>query len=330
MPLDRRAQRLLDMLAATRGQAQAAQTPQDRRAALEALAQMADAAPDAGVSFEDIAADGPDGPVALRLYSPQTAAAVLPALVFFHGGGWVAGGQATHDGLCRRLCDAAGVRVIAAGYRLAPEHRFPAGLNDCIAATRWVAANAARLGVDPARIAVGGDSVGGGLAAAVAAAARDGGGPAIALQLLICPILDVGRTGGSRQTLGDGYFISQAAFARDLADYLPAGVAPDDPRVSPLRAASFADLPPAIVHTAEFDPFRDEGEAYAEALRGAGVAASATRHPGMIHYFYAMARAIPYADAAAAQIGAQLRAALGPSLPFMGRDRPRSGQGGGV
>ena len=330
MPLDRRAQRLLDMLAATRGQAQAAQTPQDRRAALEALAQVADDAPGAGVSFEDVAADGPDGPVALRIYSPESASGVLPALVFFHGGGWVAGGYATHDGLCRRLCAAAGLRVIAADYRLAPEHRFPAALSDCLAATQWVAANAARLGVDPTRIAVGGDSVGGGLAVAVAQAARDAGGPAIALQLLICPILDVGRGGGSRAALGDGYFISQAAFARDLADYLPVGLAADDPRVSPLRAANFADLPPAIIHTAEFDPFRDEGEAYAEALRGAGVAATATRHAGMIHNFYAMARAIPYADTAAAQIGAQLRAALQSSLPLVGRDRPRSGQGGGV
>jgi acetyl esterase/lipase len=318
MPLDRRAQRLLDMLAATRGQAQAVQSPEDRREALRALARMADDDADAGVTFEDTAADGPDGPVRLRIHSPQAASGALPALIFFHGGGWVAGGQATHGGVCRRLCASAGARVLAVDYRLAPEHRFPAALTDCLAVTRWAASQGARLGIDPTRIVVGGDSVGGGLAAAVAQAARDEGGPSIALQLLICPILDVGRAVGSRRALGDGYFISRAAFARDLADYLPAGVSPADPRVSPLRAASFAGLPPAIIHTAEFDPFRDEGDAYVEALRGAGVSALATRHPGMIHYFYAMARAIPYADEAAALMGAQLRAALAaPSLPLM-------------
>ena len=312
MPLDRRAQRLLDMLAATRGGAATAPSPQDRRVALAALADMADEPPAPGALFTDAIADGPDGQVAFRIYAPEPATGELPALVFFHGGGWVAGGLATHHGLCGRLSAAAALWVIAVDYRLAPEHPFPAALEDCLAATRWVAKNATRLGVDPARIVVGGDSVGGGLAAAVALAARDEAGPALALQLLICPILDVGRADGSRRRLGDGYFLSQSAFARDLADYLPPGVAANDPRVSPLQAASFAGLPPAIVHTAEFDPFGDEGEAYAAALRRAGVAAQATSHPGMIHYFYAMARAIPYAHDAAAMIGAQLRSALAP------------------
>jgi acetyl esterase len=310
MPLDRRAQRLLDMLAATRGEAPAAQPPEDRRAALDALARMADEPPGADVTVRDLAAEGPGGSIGVRIYSPEAATGDLPALVFFHGGGWVAGGHATHGGLCGRLCAGAGVRVISVDYRLAPEHPFPAGLNDCLAATQWVGANAPRLGVDAARLAVGGDSVGGGLAAAAALALRDAGGPPIALQLLICPILDVGRAGGSRQALGDGYFISQAAFARDLADYLPPGVPADDARVSPLRAAGLAGLPPAIIHTAEFDPFRDEGEAYAAALSAAGVDVQAARHPGMIHYFYAMARALPYAEAAAAVIGAQMRAAF--------------------
>jgi acetyl esterase/lipase len=324
MPLDRRARRLLDMLAATRGAPQGAQSPEDRRAALDALARVADAGAGSEVTVENTVAAGPAGPVGVRIYSPRAAAGVLPALVFFHGGGWVAGGAATHGGFCGRLSAAAGVRVIAADYRLAPEHPFPAGLDDCLAATRWAAANASRLGLDPARLAVGGDSVGGGLAAATALALRAEGGPAIALQLLICPILDVRRAGGSRRALGDGYFISRAAFARDVADYLPPGVVADDPRVSPLRAASLAGLPPALVHTAQFDPFRDEGEAYAEALRAAGGTAEATRHPGMIHYFYAMARAIPYAAEAAAAIGAQLRGALAtPSFPLVG-------QGGGV
>ena len=179
-------------------------------------------------------------------------------------------------------------------------------MEDCLAAARAVISDAARFGVDAARIAVGGDSAGGGLAAAVA---RELGAGTVALQLLICPILDVARTGGSRATFGEDHFISRAAFARDLADYLGSGD-PGDPRVSPLKARSFDGLPPAIIHTAEFDPFLDEGEAYARALRSAGVDCETTRHAGMIHYFYALARAIPYARDAATLIGGQLRRAL--------------------
>jgi acetyl esterase/lipase len=227
--------------------------------------------------------------------------------VFFHGGGWVAGSLETHDGLCRRLCDASGRRIVSLDYRLAPEHPFPAGLMDCLLAVNWISNHAASLGVDPTRLAVGGDSAGGGLAAAVCQVARDAGGPAIELQLLICPILDVGRGTGSRESFAEGHFITRAAFERDLADYLPAGAALDDPRISPLHAPGLRGLPPAFVHTAEFDPFRDEGETYAAALRAAGVDVVTVRHPGMIHYFYALARAIPYAAEAAAQIGAQLR-----------------------
>jgi acetyl esterase len=310
MPLDRRAERLLAMLAATRG-GDAAETPDGRRQSLRALARMADDA-STPARFEDRDIPGPAGPIALRLYAPANATdEPLPALVFFHGGGWVAGDFETHDGLCRRLAAASRCRVIAVGYRLAPEHRFPAAFDDCLAATRWIAGHAAELGVDAARLAVGGDSVGAGLAAAVAQAARAAGGPPIALQVLICPILDPVRDGGSRAALGDGYFISRAAFAADLAAYLPPGSASDDPRLSPLLAAHLTGLPPAILHTAEFDPFRDEGEDYAARLRAAGVRVQTAEHPGMIHYFYAMARAIPYAGEAAAMIGSQMREMLG-------------------
>jgi acetyl esterase len=312
MGLDRRAERLLAMLTATSGSAR--ETPAARRAALVALAQTADHR-EAPANTEDRLIEGPGGPLALRLYSPiRAAGGLLPGLVFFHGGGWVAGDLETHDGLCRRLSEAAGVRVIAVDYRLAPEHPFPAGLADCLTAFHWIGRHAHLLGLDPDRLAVAGDSAGASLAAAVAGIVRDNGGPAIALQLLICPILDVARQGGSRETFGEGHFISKAAFARDLADYLPPGTEEDDPRHSPLRAESLAGLPPAIIHTAAFDPFRDEGEAFADALEAAGVSASVTRHAGMIHYFYALARALPYAEAAAAVIGAQLKAALGTSV----------------
>lgn len=306
MPLDRRAERLLAMLAAARGEADAPQPPAARREALRALGAMADDA-SAPAELDDREIEGPAGRIPVRLYSPLVAGRRPgPALVFFHGGGWVAGDLETHDGFCRRLCAASGWRLIAVDYRRAPEHPFPAALGDCLAATRWAAAHAAALGIDPARLAVGGDSVGGGLAAAVTLAARDGGDLQLALLLLVCPILDVGSADGSRAAFGDGHFISRAAFARDLADYAP-GVPADDPRLSPLRAASLAGLPPAVIHTAAFDPFRDEGEAFAAALARAGVPVHAHRHAGMIHYFYALGRAIPYANEAAAMMGDQMR-----------------------
>ena len=309
MPLDRSAQRLLGMLAASGGAAASASLT-DRRTALAALAQMADDT-STPVAIESRTIPGPAGPLPIRLYAPVAPiTGPQPALVFFHGGGWVAGSLETHDGLCRRLCEAASCRVIAVDYRLAPEHPFPAALMDCLLAVNWVANHAAALGLDRSRIAVGGDSAGAGLAAAVTQIARDAGGPAIALQVLICPILDVGRRTGSRNTYGDGHFISRAAFQRDLADYASMGVALDDPRLSPAHGGGLSGLPPALVHTAEFDPFRDEGEAYGEALREAGVDVDQVRHPGMIHYFYALARAIPYAEAAAGVIGAQMRTSL--------------------
>ena len=306
MPLDRRAERLLAMLAATGGGPDPGEPPQARREGLRTLATIADDA-SAPAIIVDQDSPGDARAIPTRLYSPVGAGeALLPGLVFFHGGGWVAGDLATHDGLCRRLCAASGWRVAAVDYRRAPEHPFPAALDDCLAATRWVAANAACLGIDPMRLAVGGDSVGAGLTVAVAQAAREHGAPRLALQLLICPILDVGRADGSRAAFSEGCFISRVTFARDLADYA-AGVATDDPRLSPLKAASLADLPPALIHSAEFDPFRDEAAAYAAGLAGAGVPIRTHRHAGMIHYFYALARAIPYAAEAAAMIGAELR-----------------------
>jgi acetyl esterase/lipase len=316
MPIDRRAQRLLRMLAATSAAPDTRSSVADRRAALVELAAMAD---DTSIltRIEDREIPGPAGAIPIRLYAPLAQPSGLSAgLVFFHGGGWTAGGLATHDGLCRRLCDGAGCRVFAVDYRLAPEHPFPAGLMDCLMAVNWVSHHAVALRIDPARIAVAGDSAGGGLAAAVTQIARDAGGPRIALQALICPILDVGRRIGSRATFAEGYFIDRGAFERDLADYVGDRIGVDDPRVSPLWASGLAGLPQALIHTAEFDPFRDEGEAYAEALALAGVEQTTIRHPGMIHYFYALARTIPYAEAAAAVIGGQIRMAFERTEPF--------------
>jgi len=315
MSLDRRAKRLLDMLAAGRGAPDAKSSPADRRAALEALAAAGDDV-STEVRIDDRQIPGLAGPLPIRIYTPLEAArAPTPGMVFFHGGGWVAGSLETHDGLCRRLCEAAGCRIVAVDYRLAPEHPFPAGLTDCLLALNWVSNHALTLGIDRSRLAVGGDSAGAGLAAAVAQIAREAAGPAIALQVLICPILDVARRTGSRTAFGDGFFIGATAFERDLTDYAGFGPAFDDARLSPLHAATFHGLPPALIHTAEFDPFRDEAEDYAVALRDAGVEVTAVRHPGMIHYFYALARAIPYAEAASAVIGAQMRTAFETAEP---------------
>ncbi|HXQ12710.1 MAG TPA: alpha/beta hydrolase [Caulobacteraceae bacterium] len=310
MPLDRRANRLLNILAATHRAEAPRATVHDRRHSLLTLAHTVECIPkpapeaQAGVILADAA-------IPIRIYAPADADdRVLPVLVFFHGGGWVAGGLDTHEGLSRRLAAAAGCRVLAVDYRLAPEHPFPAALTDCLAATRWVIENAGVIGCDPAQIAVGGDSTGGSLAASVCQILRDAGGPQVALQVLICPILDLAEESESRRAFAEGFFVSRATIERDIDDYCPPDLDRRDPRVSPLRAARFDGLPPAVIHAAEFDPFRDEAAAYAAALRQADVRVRDVRHPGMIHYFYAMGRAIPYALTAAEAIGADMRAML--------------------
>jgi len=311
MPLDRRASRLLDMLAASHRSDAPRETANDRRHALRTLAHTVESLPEPAPETREGAILAADADIPFRIYAPANAGdRLLPALVIVHGGGWVAGGLDTHEGLCRRLARAADCRVIAVDYRLAPEHPFPAALTDCLAATRWVIENAAVLGCDPARIAIGGDSAGGALAASVCHILRDAGGPTVALQVLICPILDIAEESQSRRIFAEGYFVSRTTIERDIEDYCPPGVDRADPRVSPLRALRFDGLPPAVIHAAEFDPFRDEAAAYAAALRRAGVRVREVRHPGMIHYFYAMARAIPYAHTAAEAIGADMRAAF--------------------
>jgi len=297
------------MLAAG-GSAGAEATAAARREGLRALAQMADRPGRAPV--RRLEAPGPGGAVGLDLYAPAEASdGPQPALVFLHGGGWVAGGAETHGGLCGRLAEAARLTVVAVDYRLAPEHPFPAAFDDALAAVRWVGDKAAELGIDPDRLAIGGDSAGGGLAAAASAALRDQGGPMIAAQLLICPILDLAEESESRRALSEGFFLSRATMDRDVDAYCPPPLDRRDPRLSPLQAASFEGLPPTLLHTAEFDPFRDEGTAYAGRLKGAGVKVEETCHAGMIHYFYALAQAIPYGEAAATAIGAQLRGLIG-------------------
>lgn len=306
MSLDRQAKRFLDMLAVGGGGDGAYQLVAQRRQALDDLTGWVGGDPTAVGDVRDDEVPGPVGPIGVRVYTPIGASpGPLGAMVFLHGGGWVAGGLETHDGVCRRLANASGCRVIAVDYRLAPEHPFPAAVEDAWAAVQAIAERADALGVDAARLGVAGDSAGAGLAAAVCQMAR-GGGPRIAFQLLICPILDVAAESASRVALAEGYFLNRATLERDLELYAP----PDrtDPRVSPLRAGDLEGLPPAFIHTAEYDPFRDEGRAYARRLTEAGVEVSETCHAGMIHYFYAMPGVIRRSEEALSLMGGEVAA----------------------
>ncbi len=237
--------------------------------------------------IEALELPGPAGPLPARLYVPAGLPGGEPAplLVYYHGGGWVVGDLDTHDGVCRFLAAAAGVAVLSVDYRLAPEHPFPAAVEDSLAAFAWAAENAASLGADPARIAVGGDSAGGNLSASVSLLARAAGGPTPAMQLLIYPVTDALGGQRSRELFAEGFLLTRGDMDYFEAHYLPPGADPADPRVSVLQAPDLSGLPPAYVATAGFDPLRDEGEAYALRLREAGVPVALRRHPGLIHSF---------------------------------------------
>jgi acetyl esterase len=227
------------------------------------------------------------GALPARFYVPGGLPAERPAplLVYFHGGGWVIGDLDTHDGICRFLAAAAGTTVLSIGYRLAPEHPFPAAVEDSRAGFSWAVGNAAALEVDPARIAVGGDSAGGNLAAVVSLLARGAGGAMPAMQLLIYPVTDSAGELPSRRLFAEGFLLTKGDMDLFEAHYLPPGSDASDPRVSILKIPDLSGLPPAYVATAGFDPLRDEGEAYALRMRDAGVQVALRRHPGLIHGF---------------------------------------------
>jgi acetyl esterase/lipase len=299
------------MLAASAAADALPQTPNERRDAFRKLMSLSDGGEAVG-GVEDRSLPGTDGPLGVRIYTPLgSGSEPLPALIYFHGGGLVSGSLDTHDGVCKPLANAAGCRLFSVDYRLAPEHKFPAAVTDGCAATTWIARHAADLRIDRERIAVGGDSAGAALAAVVCQLAGRAQGVRLAAQLLLCPITDFAGETESRRAYAEGFLLEKQTMERDLEQYLPAGVDAADPRVSPLRAAYVGDLPPAYIHTAEFDPLRDEGRAYAGRLAGAGVEVHYTCHPGMIHLFYGMARAVPYARTAIQRIGAEIGAALG-------------------
>jgi acetyl esterase len=310
MPLDQRAKRFLDRLAALNPPDALSLSVAQRRAALQHMLDFSGTSVAVG-AVEDIAVSGTGAPLRLRVYTPADAPqGPGAALVYFHGGGLVAGTLESHDGICRSLCRASGCRVLAVDYRLAPEHRFPAAITDSIAATTYIAAHAADFGIDPGRLGVCGDSAGATLAAVVAQQLAAQGERLLALQVLICPIMDLASQTESRRELGAGYLVDESTLQHDLKHYLGEGIAATDARISPLRTASVAGLPPVCLHTAEFDPLRDEGQLYAERLFQAGIATRYTCHPGMIHLFYGMEKLIPYAATAWQLIGRDIRAML--------------------
>ena len=253
---------------------------------------------------------GPAGELPVRVYTPE-GSRPFPIVVFFHGGGWVVGTLDTYDPLCRALAAVTPAVVVSVDYRLAPEHRWPAAVEDAYAATEWASRNAAALGGAQHRLAVAGDSAGGNLAAVVALGARDRGGPAIAFQLLVYPALDAAGDTGSWAEFAEGHYLT-AAGMRWYWDHYLAGADGGAPDASPLRAAFVGGLPPALVIGADHDILRDEGEAYAARLRDAGVDATASRHPGVVHGFFRWRAVTGAADTALQEAATALRRALGP------------------
>ncbi len=284
MPLDPHVSRFLDMMAL--GSSDGI-TLDARREGMRGLSRLAGLSAE-GVATRDLVLPGPAGPLSARLYAPEGSTGG-PGLVYLHGGGLVTGGLDTHDGICRVLAESGSLRIVSVDYRLAPEHPFPAALDDALAAMDGVAAQADTLGIDPARLGIGGDSAGAGLAARVCQERRGG---SIRAQLLICPVLDVHGSHPSRRDFAQGYFLDEATIRRDLAACGPEAAGPS-PRLSPLREADLTGLPPARIHMAEYDPVRDEGAAYAARLERAGVETAHTVHAGMIHFFYGLGRLVP-------------------------------------
>ena len=311
MPIDPQIKALLDQLAAMESVDYGQVTPEGMRQSIKLLT-AADGPQESVASVEEAHADGPAGPIPLRVYRPAVnhGGAPLPILVWYHGGGWVIGDLDTADTTCRKLANRAGVLVISVDYRLAPEHPAPAPLEDAWAALGWVGEQAGALGGDPVRLAVGGDSAGGNLSALVAVRARDDGARALRHQLLVYPATDLTRSHPSHAENGDGYLLTNEAMSWFLAHYLGPADDPKHPSLSPLYVDDLSGVADASIITAELDPLRDEGEAYAARLRDSGVAVDLRRYDGMTHGFFQIGGITPVADAAVSEAASRLRAAL--------------------
>jgi acetyl esterase len=262
-------------------------------------------------SIKPLTIPSPAGPIPARIYTPTSlrkADGLAPCLVFFHGGGWVIGDLDSHDVVCRKLADAGQLIVISVDYRLAPEHKFPAAVDDAIAATAWISGHAQQLGIDASRLMVGGDSAGGNLAAVVAISARDGNGPEIAGQVLIYPATDFAMTHPSHREPETSLLLTHSVIKWFRDHYLNSATDAHDWRASPARATTLVGLPPAYVLTAGADPLRDEGDEYAQRLKEAGVAVTYRHFPGQFHGFFTMGKLLQQANVAASEIGVWLKA----------------------
>ncbi len=262
-------------------------------------------------SIEPLTIPSPAGSIPARIYTPtrlRKANGLAPGLVFFHGGGWVIGDLDSHDVVCRKLADEGELMVVSVDYRLAPEHKFPAAVDDAIASTKWIAENAKQFGIDALRLMVGGDSAGGNLAAVVAISARDGNGPDIAGQLLIYPAIDFAMTHPSHREPETSILLTHSVIRWFRDHYLSGAADVHDWRASPARASTLIGLPPAYVLTAGADPLRDEGDEYARRLKEAGVAVTHRTFPGQFHGFFTMGKLLQQANVAAGEIGVWLKA----------------------
>jgi acetyl esterase len=289
MPIDPSAAAVIEVLEQHFPRVERTRSAAEARELARQLPRPADVEPIAAV--DDRRVPGPDGEIAVRIYRPAVDGGPRPGVVYFHGGGFVICDLDSHDGACRRLANAMGAVVVSVDYRLAPEHPWPAAPEDAYAATRWVAEHAAELGIDAARLALAGDSAGGNLTAVVALMARDRGGPPLAFQLLVYPVIDLGSTRAqypSQRENAEGYFLTVPQMEWYRRQYLADDGHGEQPYASPIKASSLVGLPPACVVTAEMDPLRDEGEAYGRALDAAGVPVTIHRAPGMFHGFFNM------------------------------------------
>ena len=308
MPLDPQAQAFLEQLAASGAPPLHELSVAEARQVIVTLFGTTDNPEPVG-AVEDRTIAGAAGEMPARIYTPP-GRGPFPVLVYFHGGGWVIGNLEAYDPTCRALTNAAGCIVVAMEYRLAPEHKFPAAPEDCYAALQWVATHAAAIGGDPTRLAIGGDSAGGNLTAVVAQMVRDRGGPHLVYQLLVYPVTDYNFDTASYRENADGYLLTKDAMVWFWNHYLRSAADGSNLLASPLRAQNLRGLPPALILTAEFDPLRDEGEAYAARLREAGVPVTLKRYNGMIHGFFSLGAVFDQGKQAMAEAAAGLRAAL--------------------
>jgi acetyl esterase len=308
MPLDPQAQHVIDAMAALNLKPVEESTPAEARESIRTRTAALGPFPDvAAVVDHRVPVSG--GEIIVRAYSPG-GPGPHPALVYYHGGGWVIGDLYTHDGLCRSITNAARCTVLSVDYRLAPESKYPVAVEDSYAALLWIVANAERLGIDRRRIAVGGDSAGGNLATVMALVARDRKGPRLALQVLIYPVTDHDLDTRSYRENATGYVLTREGMRWFWNHYLAREAQGREPYASPLRASSLAGLPPALIITAEYDPLCDEGEAYAARLRDAGVPVTLTRYPGMFHGFVRMTNILDKARTALDEIASSVQKAF--------------------